>query len=95
MGRCELRPQEQKKLLLPLLRLKQACCHPQVHIQEGCRGCRGKLQRACRVQRGAEGAEGNAGNVLQFAAVLALRTLFQGSLDRFLYVGSKLSFPIL
>lgn len=91
----ELTPQEQKKLLLPLLRLRQACCHPQVRIQEACRGCRGKLQRACRVQRGAEGAEGNSGNVLQFAAVLALRTLFQGSLDRFLYVGSKLSFPIL
>lgn len=26
-----LTPREEKRLLLPLLRLRQACCHPQVH----------------------------------------------------------------
>ena len=26
-----LTPREEKQLLLPLLRLRQACCHPQVH----------------------------------------------------------------
>lgn len=40
----ELGPAQLKKLLLPLLRLRQACCHPQVGLWwcgwEWCGGCR-------------------------------------------------------
>ena len=34
-----LTPREEKQLLLPLLRLRQACCHPQVHPSYAHTGC--------------------------------------------------------